>query len=185
MIIPVFVGGVLIGNALVRHRTLRAPERAWAQQCFENTLPWDRIRLTNLSGQENQAFVTPSSDGTILVNLGDAFENPSEGLLMHELTHAWQVAHKSFKSEYFWKAALDKLGGSASYDYGPPGPAWRYFGIEAQASIVEEWCTGATDHSIGGLPLAMLPPPPGKRPKRSEDDPYFRYISDNIRMDEP
>ncbi|MER5309145.1 hypothetical protein ABT034_15300 [Streptomyces sp. NPDC002773] len=183
MIIPVFVGGVLIGNALVRHRRLRPTEKASALECFEDTLPWDRIRLTNLSGQENQAFVTPSTDGTILVNLGDAYDNPSEGLLMHELTHAWQVAHKSFKSEYFWKAALDKLGGSASYLYGPPGPPFRSFGIEAQASIVEQWWTGETHKSVGGIPPAMLPPT-GHRPPRSTYDPYFRYISDNIRMGE-
>jgi hypothetical protein len=67
MIIPAFVGGVLLGEALIEHRALDAAERAMARELFKDTLPWDRIRLTNLSGQNGQAFVTPSADGTILV----------------------------------------------------------------------------------------------------------------------
>ncbi|MGP3992086.1 hypothetical protein [Streptomyces sp. 3N207] len=192
MIVPAFVGGVLIGETLIRHRRLNAAEEAMARELFEDTLPWDKIRLTNLSGQNGQAFVTPSADGTILVNLGVAFDSPLTSvdppkgypvpgqLLMHELTHAWQIAHKSFKSEYFWKAALDKMSGDASYLYGPPGPPWRTFGLEAQASLVEGWWAGRLDESVGGFPPGVK-----TRPRKSETDPYFRYISENIRMGEP
>ncbi|MDQ0948615.1 hypothetical protein QFZ24_002538 [Streptomyces phaeochromogenes] len=191
MIIPAFVGGALAGEALVDNRRLRPAERALAESVFKNTLPWDRIVLTNLSGQDGQAFVTPSDDGTILVNLGVAFEDPLTSvdppkgygepgqIFIHELTHAWQIGHKAFPSEYFWKAALDKMGGSASYRYGPAGPPWREFGIEAQASIVDQWYAGSTTKSVGGFP------PNFARSKRSEDDPYFRYIADNIRLGEP
>ncbi|WP_405976912.1 hypothetical protein [Streptomyces sp. NBC_00158] len=191
MIIPAFVGGALAGAALVHSRPLWPSERALAESVFKDSLPWDKIRLTNLSGQDGQAFVTPSDDGTILVNLGVAFENPLTSvdppkgyeapgqIFIHELTHAWQIAHKAFPSEYFWKAALDKMGGEASYSYGPAGPPRRQFGIEAQATIVDRWYAGSTNGSIGGFPPKFI------RPKCSEDDPYFRYIADNIRIDEP
>jgi hypothetical protein len=45
-----------------------------------------------------------------------------------------------FVSAVFWKAALDKLGGKASYKYATSqSPPWSDFGLEAQASIVENW----------------------------------------------
>jgi hypothetical protein len=88
---------------------------------------------------------------------------------MHELTHAWQIAHKSFKSEYFWKAAFAKIGGHAGYRYVPPGPPWRAYGLEAQASLVEGWWAERLDKAVGGSP-----PGATARPRASETDPYFR-----------
>ncbi|MFG2577248.1 hypothetical protein [Streptomyces sp. NPDC048481] len=48
------------------------------------------------------------------------------------------------------KAALANMGGHASYRYGPPGPPWRTFGLEAQASLVEGWWAGRLDKAVGG-----------------------------------
>ncbi|GAA4833805.1 hypothetical protein [Kitasatospora terrestris] len=204
LVIPAFIGGALIGEALVGHRPLEPPERAEAERVFGDTLPWDRIRLTNMSGPGGSPVTLPSYDGTILVNLGDGFDSPLNWTLpptvwpftskpgqtlIHELTHAWQIAHKSFKLEYFWKGAVDlfraftsaAVGGDlyTAYRYGPAGEPWRHYGLEEQASIVDEWWAGTTDRSSGQFP------PGATRPGKSEQDPYFRYISENLRMDEP
>ncbi|WP_067816116.1 hypothetical protein [Actinomadura kijaniata] len=199
LIIPAFVGGALIGEALVKHRGLNSAEKAAAHELFRDTLPWDRIRLTNLSGRNNAMLTIPSYDGSILLNLGDAFDDPLAytnppqfstylepgQAFMHELTHAWQIAHKSFKIEYFWKGAVDRMIGFTSgdsetpYRYGPAGEPWRFYGLEEQAAIVEEWWAGTTYRSAGEFP------PGAVRPRKSENDPYFRYISENIRMGEP
>ncbi|MGK5556339.1 COG1470 family protein [Actinomadura kijaniata] len=199
VIIPAFVGGALIGEALVKHRGLNSAEKAAAHRLFQDTLPWDRIRLTNLSGSNNAMMTIPINDGSILINLGGAFDDPLAytnppqfptylqpgQAFMHELTHAWQIAHKSFKSEYFWKGAVDQMIGFTSgdpetpYRYGPAGEPWRFYGLEEQAAIVEEWWAGTTYRSAGQFP------PGSVRPRESENDPYFRYISQNIRMGEP
>lgn len=187
MVIPALVGGTLIGEALVEHRKLNEAEKAMAMELFADTLPWDRIVLSNLSGPTGAPITIPSWDGTILVGLGEGYDNeayvpPGMGmggqLLMHELAHAWQIAHKSFKLEYFWKAAIDIAVGNASYEYGPADQSWRHFGLEQQASIVDEWWAGTTYRAIGTFPPGTV------RPARSREDPYFRYISSNIRMGE-
>ena len=191
VILPVLVGGVMIGDIEVKHRKLTEAEQSVARGVFQDTLPFERIVLTNLSGQSGQEFVVPNIDGSILVNMGDGFSDPvghrapSRGypnngqLFIHELTHVWQVAHTDVIAEFFWRAALDKLGGSASYTYGPPGPPFSSFGLEAQASLVEEWFTGTMAKAAA--------PIPGRRPDKpmSKDDPYFGYIANNIRLREP
>lgn len=197
VILPVLVGGIVTSDQLVGHRPLFKHEIGFARRVFQNTLPFDRIRVTNLSGIGGREFVTPSIDGTILVNMGNGFSDPiahidppkgktEEGqIFVHELTHVWQVAHTDFVSEFFWRAALDKLNDSASYTYGPPGPAFSSFGLEAQASLVEEWFSGT---QWKASTMAPGRPPRGTRPesaqKMNPDDPYFRYIANNIRLSE-
>lgn len=178
VLIPVFVGGVALGSALVNHRPMLPAEQDVARRVFRDTLPFERILLTNLSGERGQAFVAPNVDGQILVNLGNAFEleRPmrNEQLLIHELTHAWQIARNTFATEIIWDALIDRLGGSSSYDYGPPGPRWAEgFSLEAQASVVEEWFAGTDRRAIVKMP--------GREPE-SENDPYFPYIENNIRL---
>ena len=102
--------GVAVGavtNALIKQRQLSQRESQFAAQVFGSALPpADRIILTNLSGLGGRFFTMPGVDGKIYVNLGDAFADPLNytsrsyptggQALIHELTHAWQIAHASF-----------------------------------------------------------------------------------------
>jgi hypothetical protein len=198
VILPVLVAGLVAGEVQVKHRPLFEHEITFAQRVFGDTLPFNKIEVTNLSGIGGREFVTPSIDGTILVNMGVGFSDPiahinppkgktEEGqIFVHELTHAWQVSHTDFVSEFFWRAAIDKLNDSASYIYGPPGPPFSSFGLEAQASLVEEWFSGTQFKAATAVPGR---PPRHTRPtvaqKMNEHDPYFNYIANNIRLSEP
>ena len=172
-----------VTNALVEQRRLTAEEAAFADdKVFKGRLPADRITLTNLSGIGGRAFVAPGGDGRIYVNLGDAFHapktykngsHPVEGqLFIHELTHAWQIAHGSFLPglvcQGFVNQALHTVGVGV-YDVPPPGPPWSSMNLEAQASVVDQW--------FAGEPTASVP----NRAAQDENDPYFGYIRDNIR----
>jgi hypothetical protein len=190
--IPVLVG-MAVGDLSVQHRPLRDHEESFARQVFQDTIPYERVLVTNLSGLGGREFVVPNVDGSILVNLGNGFSDPighvdpprgytEQGqIFIHEMTHVWQVAHEDVTLSFFWKAALDKLAESASYQYGPPGPPWSSFGLEAQATIVEEWSSGTSLRAVMG-PVPGRSATPGGR--MQDDDPYFHYIANNIRMGE-
>ncbi|MCC7342546.1 MAG: hypothetical protein IT170_15800 [Bryobacterales bacterium] len=184
IVFPVFVAGAIAGATAFRHRPVEVHERVFAEEVFGRTLPWDRIRLTNLSGLKGAAFVCPNVDNQILVNLGAAaYERPALArnpdyphpgqLFIHELTHAWQIGNGGFDARYLWDGIIDKIGGG-DYRYGPPGPAFSEFGIEEQASLVDEWFAGSLKNA--SVPWTNF------RPARNEDDPYFRYIAENIRL---
>lgn len=187
VIVPVFLAGTAIGTAVIRDRVLELEERAFLERVFGPTLPFDRIRLTNLAGLGGRAFVCQAADGQILVNLASdtAFDNPvshvdrnhprAGQLLVHEVVHAWQIANGTFDASFLWRGTVGKLWGHDNYDYGPPGPAFEDFDLEQQASIVDQWFGGSTDHAPPGTF------PAGRRPE-DPTDPYFRYISDNIRL---
>ncbi len=92
--------------AAVKSRRIRDDEIAFARRVFQDALPYRRIVLTNMSGFGGRAFVYPASDGSILLNLGDVFDqDPMRyvdterlaygepgSLFIHELTHVWQIA---------------------------------------------------------------------------------------------
>jgi hypothetical protein len=189
VMLPVLVGGVVIGDVVVRNRRLNEEEVALATRVFGDTLPVERILLTNLSGIGGTEFTVPNVDGEILVNFGNGFDDPPRHfqpgrgytqpgqLLIHELTHAWQIAHGGKPPKYFWRAALAKLQGKSAYRYGPPGPPFEEFGLESQATLVEEWFTGTQVRATMPI-LSRKSPPVGEQ----QDDPYFGYIENNIRM---
>ena len=196
-IIPAFVAGAAAGVAveqLVRQRRLTDEEFAFVDRVYRGTLPRDRIVLTNLSGTQGRPFTIPAPGNAILVNLGDGFEDPirytGDGngptggqaagqLLVHELAHAWQIAHSTFLPGTMCNGItnqLGTLGGDMSvYHYGPPGPRWDSFNLEQQCSIVDEWFAGRGEQSQFGA-MREDPEKPG-----DPTNPYFRYIRDNIR----
>ena len=146
--------------------------------------PSDQIILTNLAGLSNRAFTTPNIDGTILVNLGDAFDHPDPmhytngayprpgQVFIHELTHAWQIFHHSFTAGLICEGIVVQARyqlGENVYAYGPPGPPYSAFNLEAQAAIVDQW--------FGGNGSSV----PGRTPM-NEQDPYFTYIANNLRL---
>lgn len=182
VIIPVFVGGILATAATVRFKPLDATERGIASAVFGDTLPFDRIVKTNLTGVGGRAFVVPNVDQQILVNLGDNFHDVSRPttqypqpnqLFIHELTHAWQIAHGGRPSEFVWSGVMDQLAGDEAYFYGPPGPSWSSFTNEAQASVVDEWFTGTDFRAVVKMPGRL---------RQSSNDPYFPYIENHIRL---
>jgi hypothetical protein len=183
IIFPVFVAGAIAGAAAIDHRPAEPEEREFADQVFGSSLPWGRIRLTNLVGLGGAAFVCPNTDDQILVNLGAAFgsprtftneNNPVPGqLFIHELTHAWQIHHGRLDATFLWDGIIDKITGP-DYAYGPAGPPFSDFGIEEKAALVEEWFAGRTRWASFAWP--------GQRQAMDMNDPYFRYISENIRL---
>lgn len=172
----VVASGVAAGavtHAAIQERPMTAAEITFAKQVFGDTIPWDRIEITNLHSFGGRAFTTPFIGGKIYVNLGEAFGDPQHynknqdypvqgQLLIHELTHAWQIAHASLLPDFMCKAVVAQadfdLFGEDVYAYGPAGPAWSQFGPEQQAAIVDGW-----------FQRGMHP-----------QDQYFTYIRDHI-----
>lgn len=170
-------------NALIKQRPLSSQESEFAATVFGNSLPpANDICLTNLSGLGGRAFTMPGIDGKIYINLGDAYDNPLKyknnayltpgQVLIHELTHAWQVVHASFLPGTVCRGIVNQtnntVGGSV-YVYGPPGPLWSDFNLEQQGAIVDQW--------FGGIATAVVP----RRTAMDPNDPYFVYIRDNVR----
>jgi len=203
-LIPAFLVGAAVTAASVKQRHLEEDEKAFAGEVFGGKVPFDRVLLTNLLGLGNRPFTTPGPGGVILVNVGKGIDQPltytgngeaetltengverpiaAPGqLFIHELVHAWQIGNESFTPEYYCRAvftAAGTLGGDfGAYRYGSAGGAWGSFGTEAQASLVDEWFAGdLARETVERNPQRGFPP------KHAEDqNPYFRYIRDNIR----
>jgi LGFP repeat len=179
----VAVGGVT--NLMIKQRSLRPDEIAIIDKVFNGVLPTDRITLTNLVGLGGRPFTCPGADKRIYVNIGsEAYDNPTEHaggaypakgeMLVHELTHAWQIEYRSFTPAVVCEGIVnqaDHTFGQSVYAYGPPGSPWKSFGLEAQAAIVDQW--------FGGIPAVNAPLRTSKLPM-DQSDPYFPYIRDNI-----
>lgn len=183
------VGAGAITDALVKIRRMTPAEEDFARVVFGDSIDFDEVRLTNLSGVDTAPFVTPTVDGTILVNLGNAIDDPVGGqqpnypvkgqLLIHELVHVWQIQHARLEDGYIpgWlcRGIGQKTEGKAAYRPGEPGPAFSSFGIEAQAAIVDHWFAG----NKGAKPAPKGSP---EAIPMNENHKYFRYINENIRL---
>lgn len=188
--IPALVAGIAAAEITdVSHRQLTTLERDFADQVFMGQLDYDRIWLTNLSRDGGRAFTWPSVGNSILVNIDDAIDDPTTvtnyhdnveyhapgQVLIHELTHAWQIQHRSFTGLV--------CGASGTYDYGgheagdidaPADPrsgtwstrSWDDFGDEQQAHLVDDW--------FGLYAFDLVT-------SAATSDPAFHFIRDNIR----
>jgi hypothetical protein len=184
---PAIILGVAVGaivDSMVKIRRLRPEEEDFARGVFGDSLDFGRIRITNLLGLGGRPFTVPTVDNTILVNIGlsdNMFNAPATtGLpetnypvpgqvLIHELTHAWQIQHATLETGYVPGYLCEGIReqvfiGRAAYNYGPAGPPWDSFHLEAQAHIVDEWFAGTGRQA----PSAMNP-----------NSGYFGYI-DNV-----
>lgn len=188
MIFPALVAGVAAGavtDALVAFRRMTASEITFADNgAFEGQVPYNRVWLTNLDNG-GRKFTWPSIDGSILVNLGNAYTSPTNftdssyqalgQIFIHELTHAWQIAHTFFTPGL----ACERLA-DPSYNYGPPGPPFSSFTVEGQASLVDQWFGGDRQQQNGHPPTRK--DSDGKPIPQDQNDPYFPYIENNIRI---
>jgi hypothetical protein len=194
---PAFVLGVAAGAltvALIKMRRMRPEEEEFSRQVFgEHSLDFGRIRITNLVGIGGVAFTLPTVDDHILINIGvsDAmFDAPINTtikgygtpgqLLIHELTHAWQIQHGTFVPGWLCTGIDEQvLIGKSAYNYGPAGADWDSMHNEAQAHIVDEWYAGT------GKQKPAKPLPPGVSPLMNPESDYFSYIENNIRVPLP
>lgn len=184
-VVAATVAGVAAGavvDAMITHRSPTGEEMKFASQVFGDTLPQaGRIVLTNLTHDGGRKYTWPMADGSVMVNLGDAYGDPVNyqepgypmrgQVFIHELTHAWQITRTSFLPGLICQGAL----GKKDYDYGSPGPVWSSFGLEQQGAIVDQWFGGNRD-STNHVP--------GTGVQMDVNDLYFGYISNNIRLGE-
>ena len=186
-VIAAVVAGVAAGaitDALIKHRQMTSEEYRFASTVFGDTLPpVDRFYITNLSHGGGRKYTWPNLDGSVVLNMDDAFDDPmhysSSGyptrgqVFIHELTHAWQIKAKSFIPGVLCKAIFE----TSSYDFGPAGQAWSEFGMEQQAAIVDHWfgtyagMWNTIDDVIANLGT-----------QDAIHDQYFGYIANNIRL---
>jgi hypothetical protein len=177
-VIPAFIAGSAAANALIRQRHMTNDERAFAERVFGASLPPnDVIFLTNLTGIGGRKFVCPNVSGQMLVNLGEAFDNPvgyqddkypAPGkVFIHELTHVWQLHHATFVPGLVCEGIANQLA-DATYRPGEGGRPWAEYNLEQQGTIVDEWFA-PTSRGPSGFP-AMAP-----------EHPFFRYVCVDVR----
>ena len=203
-IVAAIVAGAGVGVAVelaLQHRKLtdRPEEVEFANRVFQGSLPVDRIVLTNMLGMGRRPFTIPSVGDTILVNLGAGFDDPIhyEGkgdpdkppkqqaagqLFIHELTHAWQIDATFFLPGLMCGAVLNQattIGGNMDvYRYTAPDRDFGRFNLEQQASIVDDWFAGSNNPSES--PQQSFPEMHSEEHGPTQN-PFFRYIRDNIR----
>jgi hypothetical protein len=166
------VVGDLIG--VVQHRTMRDDEFEVARYVFGDSIQrLNEIRLTNLAGFDGRPFTLPTHAGGAVVNLGGNYVHddhiPDLPLLIHELTHVWQIQKSLMPELFICNGALVQLEhalGEPVYDY-IPGSQWFTYNLEQQAHVVEDWIDGV--HGVGSVPMTLA-------------SPLFRYVNGNIRL---
>jgi hypothetical protein len=172
--------GYAAGDSQATLRQLTPVERNLVNVVFKNTIDLDRVWLTDQSGIGGRAFTTPALNFTdkILVNIGSgAFTSPTTftssrypapgQLLIHELTHAWQIVTTGSVAglvcDGLWTQLQYNLGTNVYALDNSFGSDWGAYGLEQQATIVDLWFMGGASA--------------GHR--------YFRYVADNIRKRAP
>jgi hypothetical protein len=185
-LVPAIIAGVVVTegvNALIKTRQLSPEERTLAEMVFGNSLPpHDKIILTNLGHPQGRAFVVPNAAGECLVNLGNAYNDPIRHtpdaypehgqLLIHELTHTWQIHHSSFVPGLICEGIINQIRNEFEegiYNPGDGERAWSEYNLEQQATIVDRWYRGwdtepcSTEsrvyHHILGTVNGGTPPP--------------------------
>jgi len=173
-----FVVGKLIGA--VQHRGLLPAEIAIVQRVFQGALgPFGDIRLTNLGGLMGRAFTAPSLGGGTVVNLAKHYIHDlpinDMGVLIHELTHVWQIQRTLLPEVFLCSGALVQIADTlidSQYDF-TPGKQWSDYNLEQQAHVVEDWVRRAPA-ATGGVESVSM----------KLASPLFRYVNGNVRVGE-
>jgi hypothetical protein len=174
----------LVTAALIKQRPVTAQEMQFADAVFKGTLPpGQNIILTNLEGLGGRAFTIPGPNSKVYVNIGSyGYDHPlthlrsdkdSPGrLFIHELTHVWQIHHRTFVPGWVCDGLIAQAGNTFgnAYEYESEGfKPWSNFSIEQQGAIVDDWFARMEQRKKDGMD-----------PEDSSDS-YFRYIRDDIR----
>jgi hypothetical protein len=181
-VILAVVGGAAVGlitDAMIERRALNEAERVVARSVFADSLDLDAIEITNLNGVSGRPFTIAGVDGKTYVNLGPVFDSPlSAGganypapgqVLIHELTHAWQIQHNSFLPGLMCSMLVtqaENTMGDNAYEYAIGG-RWDDYNPEQQGAIVDQWF-GGSGHGAGF-------------PSMSPRSPNYPYVRDPIR----
>lgn len=129
-------------------RAITFEEKTFAESVFENTLPWDKIIISNTIGAGNRQYVTPELKygGGWIMHLGPQMYGGAtltyySHVFIHELTHVWQSYHSPIKWRYAANSMCQQIllmKGAKAYDY-EAGFQWNHYNAEQQAQIVMEW----------------------------------------------
>src|SRR5262245_43678592 len=166
-LIPAVIAGAVVTegiNALIKTRPLSSEESTLADLVFDGNLPpHESIILTNLGHPQGRAFTIPNAAGECLINLGDAYDDPIRHtsksyveygqLLIHELTHAWQIHHSGFIPGLICEGIINQVRNEFEdgiYNPGDAQKAWSEYNLEQQATIVDRWyrlgCSDSADN---------------------------------------
>jgi hypothetical protein len=169
------VAGVAVGavaEAMISTRTLDPGELDAARQVFGEMLPYDRIRITNLTSVNGAMFTLPGADGLVYCNLG-RFHSDPQGLypgrttrpyqvLIHELTHALQIDRAGFVGDFLCNSLDEQViiagGGTGVYQLPDPAVPWSQLTNEQQAVIVDHWYEGRAPRGEQQLPMDQMSP---------------------------
>jgi hypothetical protein len=201
VLLPAMVAGIAAG-AQLKTRRLRDSEKEFAATVFGDTLPIDRILVTNLSRGTKQ-FCIPNIDGSIILGLGGAndgvvnmYDDPLrqpdwKHIFVHELTHSWQISHGGL-FELIWQAAINETRSQgqvyyAGWKHGFDGREWSGYGFEEQAEIVATWFSHAHSTKLSELTAAnqSIIEPVKLDSFSGLQYPAFRYVQNNIRLGQP
>lgn len=202
-LVPAVLAGFAAAEiADVGHRAMSGTEIDFAKRVFGDHIDYDRVRLTDLSQNNDRKFVMPSVDGSILVNLGSAFANPLTytsttgeylqpgSLFIHELVHAWQITQRSLPS------VISDMSSNYDYHSGTTAAgrlmdrswttrAWDSFNIEQQAHIVNDWYGAHVRRQGAGWAIQDGVPVTDLGSQAALTDPAWRFIRDHIRLGAP
>jgi hypothetical protein len=171
------IGAVL--ETMISTRPLNNAEITIGRSVFGDTVPYDKVMLTNLTGLGGRAFTIPGVDGFTYINLGSDYDDPIGAtsnsypmrgqLLVHELTHAWQIAHSTFLPGLLCSMVVNQernTFGDSVYQYDGPGPDWNSFNAEQQGSIVDDWFAAVGKSNL-------------YRPL-DQGSPFYRYVWEDV-----
>lgn len=124
-----------------RTRKLNEQELRIAKSIFENTLPYERIRI------DESAHIGPRQGRFCYVSFFtlNSWGKISSTLLIHELTHVWQYQNSGI---CYIPRALAAQRTASGYNYGgetalelaiSSGKGLAFFNLEQQADLVEDY----------------------------------------------
>lgn len=164
--IPVFIAGAVVSSALFKRRRLHPHEIAVARTVFAETVPYDKIWITNLEYVNGRAFGLLGMDGNILIGLGSRFDDAVSDQMrrrtfIHEMTHVWQIAHTPTLSALCTGTILRgreaSEGQDALYDVNTLTLPWDTYNWEQQAVIIATADWLRQEFTRAGLSYDHLP----------------------------
>jgi hypothetical protein len=148
-------------------RGLGLKEITIARTVFKNTIPYDKVLVSDGLGYNDREFTMPTSMpatwmynvdedlGKYVMHCGDGYygmsyrQNDKETLI-HELVHVWQGEHSSSSWDYVFGSMFSQaLLGEDAYEYDRKRlQQWDDYNPEQQAYIVQHWFAGGMKEKI-------------------------------------
>jgi hypothetical protein len=159
-------------------RYLALHETDIARTVFRNTIPYDKVVVSDGLGGGDRPFTVPTnmpvsvlfnvSKGKYVIHAGDGYYGMSyhksdQLTLIHELTHVWQGEHSSSSWNYVFGSMWSQGLSDDAYKYDKNRlQNWADYNPEQQAQIVEDWFADGMK-------------------EKEEEDRRFYYIKKHIR----